>query len=167
VPNFIASRCERLRANTDNRQLTTDNFHSGASISVRRRGVQPEAAGFRSRLTLTVAFIVGSHYLHQRALKWSALGGPRRGAHKPRNAFLLGLRTGSYPRSLRPRLTKPPRRKPRRYTSPKDAMDIWGHISSSTLLMKGTESWAPDPEKSGRVSSIPDRRTVVIGDAGQ
>ena len=47
-----------------------------------------------------------------------------------------------------------------------DAMDIWGHIAAPTLLIKGAESWAPDPEKSGRVSSIPDRRTVVIEDAG-
>lgn len=47
-----------------------------------------------------------------------------------------------------------------------DAMDIWGQIVAPTLLIKGAESWAPDPEKSGRVSSIRDRRTVVIEDAG-
>jgi pimeloyl-ACP methyl ester carboxylesterase len=47
-----------------------------------------------------------------------------------------------------------------------DAMDIWGQISAPTLLIKGAESWAPDPEKSGRVKSIKDRRTVVIDDAG-
>jgi pimeloyl-ACP methyl ester carboxylesterase len=47
-----------------------------------------------------------------------------------------------------------------------DAMDIWGQITAPTLLVKGAESWAPDPEKSGRVNSIEDRRTVVIDDAG-
>jgi pimeloyl-ACP methyl ester carboxylesterase len=47
-----------------------------------------------------------------------------------------------------------------------DAMDIWGQISVPVLLIKGAESWAPDPEKSGRASSIKDRRTVVVGDAG-
>jgi pimeloyl-ACP methyl ester carboxylesterase len=47
-----------------------------------------------------------------------------------------------------------------------DAMDIWGRITSPTLLIKGAESWAPDPEKSGRVTSIPNRRTVVIEEAG-
>jgi pimeloyl-ACP methyl ester carboxylesterase len=33
-------------------------------------------------------------------------------------------------------------------------------------LIKGAESWAPDPEKSGRVRSIADRKTVVVNDAG-
>ncbi len=47
-----------------------------------------------------------------------------------------------------------------------DAMDIWGRVTAPTLLVKGAESWAPDPEKSGRVSSIRERRTVVIEDAG-
>jgi pimeloyl-ACP methyl ester carboxylesterase len=47
-----------------------------------------------------------------------------------------------------------------------DAMDIWGEIASPVLLIKGAESWAPDPEKAGRVRSIADRRTVVVDDAG-
>jgi len=47
-----------------------------------------------------------------------------------------------------------------------DAMDIWGEIKAPTLLIKGAESWAPDPERSGRVRSIPQRQTVVIENAG-
>jgi len=47
-----------------------------------------------------------------------------------------------------------------------DAMDIWGQISAPTLLIKGAESWAPDPERSGRVRSIRQRETMVIEDAG-
>jgi len=47
-----------------------------------------------------------------------------------------------------------------------DAMDIWGEIKAPTLLIKGAESWAPDPERSGRVRSIQQRRTVVIENAG-
>ena len=34
------------------------------------------------------------------------------------------------------------------------------------LLIKGTESWAPDPEKSGRAVTIRDYRSVTIQDAG-
>jgi len=47
-----------------------------------------------------------------------------------------------------------------------DATDIWGQITAPTLLIKGAESWAPDPERSGRVRSIQQRRTVVIENAG-
>ena len=47
-----------------------------------------------------------------------------------------------------------------------DAMDIWGQITAPTLLIKGAESWAPDPERSGRVGSIRQRQTVVIEKAG-
>jgi pimeloyl-ACP methyl ester carboxylesterase len=34
------------------------------------------------------------------------------------------------------------------------------------LLIKGAESWAPDPERSGRVASIRQRQTVVVENAG-
>ena len=47
-----------------------------------------------------------------------------------------------------------------------DAEDIWGQITAPTLLIKGAESWAPDPERSGRVASIRQRQTVVIESAG-
>ncbi len=47
-----------------------------------------------------------------------------------------------------------------------DARDIWTRITAPVLLIKGSESWALDPEKDGRASVIKDRRTVVIDDAG-
>ena len=47
-----------------------------------------------------------------------------------------------------------------------DAQDIWGRIRAPVLLIKGTESWAPDPEKSGRAAPIRDYKSVVIQDAG-
>ena len=47
-----------------------------------------------------------------------------------------------------------------------DAMDIWGKITAPTLLIKGAESWAPDPERSGRVASIRQRQTVGVDNAG-
>ncbi len=48
----------------------------------------------------------------------------------------------------------------------KDAQDIWSRIRAPVLLIQGRESWAPDPEKSGRVATIPDYRSAVIQDAG-
>jgi pimeloyl-ACP methyl ester carboxylesterase len=47
-----------------------------------------------------------------------------------------------------------------------DAQDIWSRIRASVLLVKGAESWAPDPEKSGRALSIPSFQSVIIPDAG-
>jgi pimeloyl-ACP methyl ester carboxylesterase len=47
-----------------------------------------------------------------------------------------------------------------------DAKDIWSQITSPTLLIKGAESWAADPEKDGRTSVIPIRETVTIPKAG-
>ncbi|MEX0800259.1 MAG: alpha/beta hydrolase [Dehalococcoidia bacterium] len=47
-----------------------------------------------------------------------------------------------------------------------DAQDIWARITAPVLLIKGTESWAPDPEKSGRAAAIPDYESVVIDQAG-
>jgi pimeloyl-ACP methyl ester carboxylesterase len=47
-----------------------------------------------------------------------------------------------------------------------DARDIWERINCPVLLVKGAESWAVDPDKDGRASSIPNHRTVIIKDAG-
>jgi pimeloyl-ACP methyl ester carboxylesterase len=47
-----------------------------------------------------------------------------------------------------------------------DAMVIWSQITAPTLLIKGAESWAVDPEKSGRADAIRDRRSVIIEKAG-
>lgn len=47
-----------------------------------------------------------------------------------------------------------------------DAQDIWAQITCPVLLIKGAESWAPDPEKAGRATVIEDRKTVTIEDAG-
>ena len=47
-----------------------------------------------------------------------------------------------------------------------DARDIWREVRAPTLLIKGAESWAPDPDKSGRANVIPDHRTVIIEKAG-
>ena len=45
-----------------------------------------------------------------------------------------------------------------------DAQDIWARITAPVLLIKGSESWAPDPEKSGRAATIPNYRSVTIED---
>ena len=47
-----------------------------------------------------------------------------------------------------------------------DAMVIWSQISSPTLLVKGAESWAVDPEKTGRADVIRNRESVIIEKAG-
>jgi pimeloyl-ACP methyl ester carboxylesterase len=47
-----------------------------------------------------------------------------------------------------------------------DAQDIWARITAPVLLIKGTESWAPDPDKSGRAATIPSYKSVAIDDAG-
>ena len=47
-----------------------------------------------------------------------------------------------------------------------DAQDIWSRIRAPVLLIKGTESWAPDPKKSGRAAAIPNYQSVIIQDAG-
>jgi pimeloyl-ACP methyl ester carboxylesterase len=47
-----------------------------------------------------------------------------------------------------------------------DAMIIWSQISCPTLLIKGAESWAVDPDKTGRADVIVGHETVIIGDAG-
>ncbi len=47
-----------------------------------------------------------------------------------------------------------------------DAKDIWAQITAPTLLIKGGESWALDPDKSGRADVIRDHKTVIIEKAG-
>jgi pimeloyl-ACP methyl ester carboxylesterase len=47
-----------------------------------------------------------------------------------------------------------------------DAMIIWSEITAPTLLIKGAESWAVDPEKTGRSDVIRDHKSVIIEKAG-
>jgi len=47
-----------------------------------------------------------------------------------------------------------------------EAMVIWSQIKAPTLLIRGSESWAVDPDATGRADVIADHETVVIKDAG-
>lgn len=47
-----------------------------------------------------------------------------------------------------------------------DASDIWGQITAPALLIKGAESWAPDPDKSSRAAGIRNHETVIVENAG-
>lgn len=47
-----------------------------------------------------------------------------------------------------------------------DAMIIWSQIDCPTLLIKGSESWAVDPDKTGRADVINGHETVIIEKAG-
>jgi pimeloyl-ACP methyl ester carboxylesterase len=47
-----------------------------------------------------------------------------------------------------------------------DAMVIWSQISAPTQLIKGSESWAVDPDKTGRADVIRGHETVIIEKAG-
>jgi pimeloyl-ACP methyl ester carboxylesterase len=47
-----------------------------------------------------------------------------------------------------------------------DARDIWGHITCPVLLVRGRESWAPDPDVDGRARAFGDARTVTVDGAG-
>ena len=47
-----------------------------------------------------------------------------------------------------------------------DAMVIWSQIAAPTLLVKGAESWAVDPEKTGRADVIRNHKSVIIEKAG-
>jgi pimeloyl-ACP methyl ester carboxylesterase len=58
-----------------------------------------------------------------------------------------------------------------RATSPylfnmKDAREIWTQITCPVLLLRGTESWATDPEIDGRAGAFRDYRAVDIEGAG-
>jgi pimeloyl-ACP methyl ester carboxylesterase len=47
-----------------------------------------------------------------------------------------------------------------------EAREIWGHITCPVLLVRGRESWAPDPESEGRVQAFRQARVVTIDRAG-
>jgi pimeloyl-ACP methyl ester carboxylesterase len=47
-----------------------------------------------------------------------------------------------------------------------DARAIWNQIRCPVLLVRGTESWASDPEEDGRASAFHDYQLVTIQDAG-
>jgi pimeloyl-ACP methyl ester carboxylesterase len=47
-----------------------------------------------------------------------------------------------------------------------EAREIWGHITCPVLLVRGRESWAPDPEADGRVQAFRRARVVTIDRAG-
>jgi pimeloyl-ACP methyl ester carboxylesterase len=47
-----------------------------------------------------------------------------------------------------------------------EAAQLWSRISCPTLLVRGTESWAEDPEKDGRASAFQNARLVDIDNAG-
>lgn len=48
----------------------------------------------------------------------------------------------------------------------KDARELWGQITCPVLLIRGTESWASDPEKDGRATAFRDYKSVNIEGAG-
>ncbi|MFH1574578.1 MAG: alpha/beta hydrolase, partial [Acidobacteriota bacterium] len=47
-----------------------------------------------------------------------------------------------------------------------DAQEIWRQIRCPTLLFRGMDSWAVDPEEDGRIRAIPDYRLVNVPKAG-
>jgi pimeloyl-ACP methyl ester carboxylesterase len=47
-----------------------------------------------------------------------------------------------------------------------EAREIWNQIRCPVLLIRGSESWAPDPEADGKASAFHDYRTVLVKDAG-
>ena len=47
-----------------------------------------------------------------------------------------------------------------------EAKELWGNIDCPTLLVRGEESWAGDPEKDGRASHFKQARSVNIPKAG-
>lgn len=47
-----------------------------------------------------------------------------------------------------------------------EAREIWNQIHCPTLLIRGSESWASDPEQDGKASAFHDCRSVMIKDAG-
>lgn len=50
--------------------------------------------------------------------------------------------------------------------SPEDVRSIWARIACPTLLVRGTESWASDPEKDGRMEAFQQARLVNFEGAG-
>ena len=47
-----------------------------------------------------------------------------------------------------------------------DAREIWSHITCPVLLVRGDESWAPDPEADGRASAFHNAEVLTIEGAG-
>lgn len=47
-----------------------------------------------------------------------------------------------------------------------DVRALWARITCPTLLVRGTESWASDPEKDGRLSAFQNARFVNVAGAG-
>jgi pimeloyl-ACP methyl ester carboxylesterase len=47
-----------------------------------------------------------------------------------------------------------------------DARDMWNQIRCPVLLVRGSESWASDPEEDGKASAFHDYRSVLVRDAG-
>lgn len=47
-----------------------------------------------------------------------------------------------------------------------EAREIWGHITCPVLLVRGSDSWAPDPDGDGRASAFRDARSITIEGAG-
>jgi pimeloyl-ACP methyl ester carboxylesterase len=54
---------------------------------------------------------------------------------------------------------------PARFRS-EDTRSLWERVTCPVLLMLGTESWAKDPEKDGRMSAFADARVVNVEGAG-
>ena len=54
---------------------------------------------------------------------------------------------------------------PPRVWDPKSLVDQWSRIASPTLLVRGSESWAGDPEADGRLAALSDGRQVTISGA--
>ena len=47
-----------------------------------------------------------------------------------------------------------------------EAREIWAHITCPVLLVRGRESWAPDPEADGRARAFRDARIMTVDGAG-
>ncbi len=50
--------------------------------------------------------------------------------------------------------------------SPEEIRHLWSRITCPTLLVRGTESWASDPEEDGRLSSFQNASVAAIEGAG-
>ena len=48
----------------------------------------------------------------------------------------------------------------------RDAREIWGRITCPTLLIRGTESWAGDWVKDGRIQVFKNAESVTVDKAG-
>ncbi|MBI5285171.1 MAG: alpha/beta hydrolase [Chloroflexi bacterium] len=47
-----------------------------------------------------------------------------------------------------------------------EAREIWNQIRCPVLLVRGSESWAADPEEDGKASAFHNYKTVLVKDAG-